>query len=334
VLRRRLILFAVVPVLLLLVGTFGYYLIEWPRYTLFDGLYMTVITLTTVGYEEIHNPLSTAGRVFTILLLLGGVFLLFYMVTDGIRFIVSGELHAALGKQRMEQNLAGLRDHLIVCGYGRMGRYICKEFSLQKAPFVLIERNGKLLEDFSMPHGIALHGDATVDEVLQRAGVERARALVTVAASDADNLYITMSARLLNEGLYIVARAESEHAEQKLMRAGANRVVSPYVIGGSRVAMAVLRPTVVDFLELATRTEHLDLQIEETQIGSGSSLAGVSLQESRFRRDLGVIVVAIKKSSGHMLFNPPAETVLEVGDILIAVGNQKQLRELDRLASG
>jgi voltage-gated potassium channel len=157
---------------------------------------------------------------------------------------------------------------------------------------------------------------------------------VTVAASDADNLYITMSARLLNDRLHIVARAESEHAQQKLVRAGANRVISPYVIGGSRVAMAVLRPTVVDFLELATRTEHLDLQIEESQIGSGSTLAGVSLQESRFRRDLGVIVVAIKKASGHMLYNPPAETVLEVGDILIVVGNQQQLAELDRLAAG
>jgi voltage-gated potassium channel len=333
VLRRRLILFAGIPICLLLLGTFGYYLIEWPRYTLFDGLYMTVITLTTVGYEEVH-PLSTAGRAFTILLLLGGVFLLFYVVTDGIRFIVGGEVQAALGRQRMEQNLAGLSDHLIVCGYGRMGRYVCKEFSLRKEKFVLIERNAELLVNFSMPHGIALHGDATVDEVLRRAGVERARALVTVAASDADNLYITMSARLLNERLFIVARAESEHAQQKLVRAGANRVLSPYVIGGARVAMAVLRPTVVDFLELATRTEHLDLQIEETQVGSGSPLVGTSLQESRFRRDLGVIVVAIKKASGHMVYNPPAETVVEVGDILIAVGNQQQLAELDRLASG
>jgi voltage-gated potassium channel len=215
-----------------------------------------------------------------------------------------------------------------------MGRFVCREFSKQGLPFVLIDRRAELLEGFDLPHGIALAGDATDDAVLRRAGVERARALVTVAASDADNLYITMSARLLNADLYIVARAEGEPAEQKLQRAGANRVVTPYAIGGFRVAQAVLRPSVVDFIELATRTEHLDLQIEESRIGPGSPLAGKTLLDSRLRQDLGVIIVAIKKEAGHMIFNPPGDAPMAAGDTLIALGHRQQLDQLDALARG
>jgi voltage-gated potassium channel len=179
-----------------------------------------------------------------------------------------------------------------------------------------------------------LIGDATHDEILLKAGVKRARALVTVAASDADNLYITMSARLLNDALFIVARAEDEFAETKLLRAGANRVVSPYVIGGVRVAQAVLRPTVVDFIELATRTQHLELQIEETQISPRSLLVGTTLRDSQLRQALGIILVAIKKKTGEMIFNPAPEAVLESGDILISLGHRQQLDQLETLASG
>src|SRR5207302_5399931 len=185
-------------------------------------------------------------------------------------------------------------------GYGRMGKLVCQEFSSAGLHFVVIDRHSQVLEEFSLPHGFPLHGDATSDEILKKAGIDRARALVTVAASDADNLYITMSARLLSEKLYIVARVEEPGSEQKLARAGANRVVSPYQIGGSRVAQAVLRPTVVDFIELATRTEHIDLQLEETNVAAGSPLAGASLKDSRLRADLKVIIVAIKKKGGHM----------------------------------
>jgi voltage-gated potassium channel len=234
----------------------------------------------------------------------------------------------------MERALADLKGHLIVCGYGRMGRLVCREFSSQEIPFVIIDVSEKALEGFSLPHGIALHGDATRDEDLQRAGVGRARALVTVAPSDADNLYITMSARLLNDKLFIVARAENEEAEQKLLRAGANRVVSPYVIGGERVAQAVLRPTVVDFIDLATKTEHFDLQIEETQLAAWSQLVGRTLKDSQLRERFGVMIVAIKKPSGHMVYNPPGDALLEAGDILIVLGQRQQLDQLDTLATG
>jgi voltage-gated potassium channel len=331
VIPRRFILTLLVPVLLLVVGTLGYHVIE--GWSLFDALWMTVTTVTTVGYGEVH-PLSPAGRVFTMVLLLGGVFTLFYAATGVIRGIVSGEVRTALGRQRMERDMAELRGHLIVCGFGRMGHLVCARFAAQRLPFVVIDRQEELLEEFEWPHGLALHGDATSDDVLHRAGVGRARALVAVTGSDADNLYITLSARLLNEKLFIVARAEDERAEQKLTRAGADRVVSPYSIGGARVAQAVLRPTVVDFLELATRTEHLALQIEEVQIGRGSRLAGTTLRESQVRQDLGIIIVAIKKTSGDMLFNPTSDTLMEAGDTLITLGPRPQLDQLEGLAQG
>jgi voltage-gated potassium channel len=249
-----------------------------------------------------------------------------------LRAVVGGEVQNLLGRRRMERILAGLKNHLIVCGYGRMGRFICKEFSREGLDFVLIDRRPEVLQDFNLPHGVGLHGDATADEVLKRAGVDRARALVTVAASDADNLFITMTARLLNDKLFIVARAEGEQAETKLRRAGANRVVAPYAIGGSKVAQAVLRPAVVDFIELATRTEHLDLQIEETLIRPDGRLAGHTLRDSRLRQDLGVIVVAIKKTSGHLVANPPGDAVMEPGDILIALGDRQNLDRLEGMA--
>jgi voltage-gated potassium channel len=330
-LPRRFLLALLVPVVLLLAGTAGYCWIE--GWGLLDALYMTVITLTTVGFNEVHE-LSTPGRVFTIFLALGGIFTLFYTATEIIRLVVSGELHGVFGRKRMERNLEKLRHHLIVCGYGRMGRLVCQEFAAQGLPFVVIDRDAELLKDFQVPHGIPLVGDADSDEVLRRAGIDRARALVTVVASDPQNLYITLSARLLNEKVFIVARAEDVNNEPKLFRAGANRVVSPYQIGGIRVALAALRPTVTDFIELATRTEHVALQIEETQIAARSRLVGTTLRDSRLRQDFGVIIVAIKKESGKMLFNPPSDTVLEKGDTVVAIGDREHLTELERLASG
>jgi voltage-gated potassium channel len=315
---------------LILTGTIGFHLIEnWP---LFDSLYFTVVTLTTIGYGDLV-PQSRPGKVFTMVLALSGIFTLFYASAEVIRAVIGGEIKDMLGRRRMDQNLAAMNNHLIVCGLGRMGRLVCQEFANAGVPFVAIDHGAREVTSFNVPGGIALEGDATSDAVLARAGVQRARALVAVVGSDADNLYITMSARLLNEKLFIVARAENESAEQKLVRAGANRVVSPYVIGGTRVAQAVLRPAVVDFIELATRTQHLELQIEETAIAPRSRLAGMTLKDSRIRQDMGIILVAIKKPAGQMLFNPSPEATLEARDILITLGNRAQLDELQRIAT-
>jgi voltage-gated potassium channel len=313
-----------------LAGTIGYHFLEGMSY--FEALYFTVTTITTVGYGDLV-PKTTGGRIFTMILVLSGVFTMFYAATALIRTVVSGELAEHLGKQQMERTLAQMKDHIIVCGYGRMGKLVCSEFALAKIPFVIVDEKAQLLRDFAVPGGVPVVGDATADEVLEHAGVDRARALVTVMASDAANLYTTLSARLLNSKLFIVARVEAPHSEQKLLRAGANRVVSPYQIGGSRVAQAVLRPNVVDFIELATRAEHIELQLEEACIDAKSTLVGNSLKDSRLRSELKIIVVAVKKSGGHMLFNPDPETTLEAGDILLAIGHMEQLKRLEALAN-
>lgn len=326
---RRYLAVLSVPVLLVMLGTAGYRVVEgWP---LFDSLYMTVITITTVGFLEVQ-PLSKDGRIFTMLLALGGVFTMFYAASELIRVVVSGEVRGALGRQRMERSLADLKGHLVVCGFGRMGRLACQEFASLGLRFVVIDRSATVLQGFALGQGIPLVGDATSDEVLKRAGVERARGLVTVAASDADNLYICMSARFLNDKLFIVARAEGEGAERKLMRAGANRVVSPYTIGGQRVAQAVVRPAVVDFIELATSSQHLELQIEETEVRPASQLSGRSLKDSGIRQELGIIIVAIKKPDGRMVFNPEGALVIEPGDRLITLGHRQQLDRLETAA--
>ena len=328
---HRLLLPVAVLAALLAAGTLGYQIVE--GWGWFDALYMTAITITTVGFLEVH-PMGPGGRVFTMALALGGVFTAFYAAAEFIRAVVTGEIRTVLGRQRMESRLEKLSGHFVVCGFGRMGRLVAEEFSSAGLPFVVVDREAKVLEGFAIPHGIPLVGDATADDVLRRAGVERARALVTAAASDADNLFITMSARLINEKLFIVARAESEGADVKLRRAGASRVVSPYNIGGHRVAQAVLRPNAMDFIELATRTGHLELQIEEVEVGAGSSLVGRSIKASPIRSELGIIIVAVKKPAGRMAFNPSPDTAIEAGDLLITLGHRQQLDRLEEMAGG
>ena len=328
--RLREFLFALcVPLLLMTIGTTGYMRIEHWRFL--ESLYMTVITITTVGFGEVH-PLHSEGRVFTIALSLVGVFTLLYAATAAIRAIVSGEVRGDIGRQRMEHTLSELKDHVIVCGFGRMGRFVSAEFSASGQPFVAVDKNAAALEGFQMPHGIALAGDATSDSVLRKAGIERARVLVALAAADADNLYITMSARLLNEKIFIVSRAEDSATQKKLLRAGANRVVAPYVIAGQTVVQAVERPTALSFLEMATRRDYRELQIEETEVKPGSRLAGAHLDDAHLRREMGITVVAIKKRDEKMTFNPSPEVVLEPGDILICLGHRDQLGHLSALA--
>ncbi len=328
-LPRRVQLLAVVPLGLIVLGTSGYHAIE--GWSLFDALYMTVTTLTTIGYGEVH-PLSPAGRTFTIGLALGGIFTLFFTTAEFLRAVISGELSSHLGRHRMEKKIAGLTGHIIVCGYGRVGRQVCEDFSSAGVPFVVIDKTAERLADFSLAGGHPLVGDATEDAVLRQAGLDRARALVVVVASDADNVFITMSARLLADRLPIVARAEEAASVPKLVRAGATRVVSPHVIGGGRVAQAVLRPAVLDFIEVATRSEHLDLQIEEVPVAAGGGLAGRTIATTGVRADIGLILVAVKQASGHMLFNPPDTAALAAGDTLIVLGKREQLDRADRLA--
>jgi voltage-gated potassium channel len=328
---REFLIALLVPVVLMAIGTAGYMRIE--HWRPLESLYMTVITISTVGFAEVH-PLSSEGRVFTMALILTGVFTLLYAATSAIRAIVSGEVRGDIGRQRMERTLEELKDHVIVCGYGRMGRFVCTELSASGQPFVVLDKQAAVLEGFQLPQGIALAGDATSDGVLRRAGIDRARVLVSAAASDADNLYVTLSARLLNEKIFIVARAEDEGTEKKLLRAGANRVVSPYVIAGQTVVQAVVRPDALSFLEMATRRDYQELQIEEVEVQPGSPLAGAQVRDPRVRREMGIIIVAIKKPGGKMAFNPAPEAMLEARDVLICLGHRDQLERLVALAGG
>ncbi len=329
--HRRMWLVTILPPILVLVGMLGFHFVE--GWTLFDALYMSVITLTTIGFGEVH-PLTTSGRIFTMTLSLGGIFAMFFAGTELFRTWASGELRTMMGRQRLEKTMRTLEDHVIVCGYGRMGRLVCQELSRAGVPFIIIDSGRGALADFTLPHGVPLHDDATTDECLKRAGIDRARALVTVVPSDADNLFIVLSARLLSERVQIIARAEEETTTSKLVRAGASRVISPYVIGGSRVTQAILRPAVLDFIEVATRSEHMDLQLEEVVIDPRSTLVAKTVAASRLRDSLNVIVVAIKRKGTEMIFNPPDDAQLQAGDTLVMLGAREQLDRVERMAKG
>ena len=308
-------------------GTAGYQFIE--GWTFLDALYMTIITLTTVGYREVHE-LSSSGMIFTIVLLLFGVGTVLYALSAGAKIILEGELQELFGRKRLEKKIKELKDHYIVCGYGRMGKIICRELKAKHVPFVAIERNG----DFqNMPDDLlGISGDATNDDILKEAGIERAKGLISVLPTDALNLYVVLSARELNPDLHIVARAGEEGSEKKLLRAGADKVVSPYHIGGLRIAHTILRPAVVDFIEFATKTGNIELQMEEVTIPEGSRMAGQSLDQCGIGRELGIIIVGIKRHTGEMRFNPTSRSTIKAGDTLIALGEISKLKVLEDMS--
>jgi voltage-gated potassium channel len=308
-------------------GTIGYSVIE--GWTFFDSLYMTIITLTTVGYGEVH-ALTNTGRAFTILLILSGVGAMFYSLGFAARAIFEGEIREILGRKKLNKKIEKIENHYIICGYGRMGKIICKEMIQSGASFVVIEKTPGIFPSIDKDI-LVLEGDATQDSVLKTAGVERASALISVLSSDAENLYVVLSARGLNPKLKIVARASEEGVEDKLLRAGADNVISPYHIGGVRIAHTVLKPAVVDFIEFATRSRNMELQIEEIKVKESSHIVGRGLDECGIRKDLGIIIVAIKRAAGDMEFNPTSTSIIKQGDTLIAMGETKQLEALERL---
>ena len=249
-------------------GTIGYAVIE--GWTVFDSLYMTIITLTTVGYEEVH-PLSRAGRYFTIILVLSGVGSMLYALGVGAKVVIEGEFRDILGRRQLSKKIERLKDHYIICGYGRMGKTICKEMVRSNAPFIIVEKDPEILITIEKDV-LSMQGDSTQDSVLKDAGIDRARGLISVISTDADNLYVVLSARGLNPQLKIVARASEDGAEQKLLRAGADKVISPYSLGGLRIAQTILKPAVVDFIEFATKTGNLELQMEEIKVKGKSQI--------------------------------------------------------------
>jgi len=308
-------------------GTVGYIVVE--GWNFLDSIYMTIITITTVGYREIHG-LSSKGRIFTIFLIVGGVGTVLYALSTGAKIILEGELKDIFGRKKLEKKIKDLYDHYIVCGYGRMGKIICRELKAEGVQFVVIEKDPRMLEE--KEDILFLIGDATRDNTLKEAGVERAKGLISVLSTDAENLFVVLSARGLNPNLLIIARAAEEDSEQKLLRGGATKVVSPYHIGGLRMAHTVLKPTVVDFIEFTTKSGNIELQMQEIALQEGSSLIGLTLEQCGIGRDLGVIIVAIKQSTGDTRFNPTFRSTLKAGDTLIALGEISKLKVIEEMA--
>jgi voltage-gated potassium channel len=311
-------------------GTFGYVFIE--GWELLDSFYMTILTLSTVGYGEVH-PLSHAGKFLSIFIIVMGVGSAGFALGTAGKLMVEERIKAALGRRSMKA-IQKLRNHYIICGFGRMGRIICEELTEMKIPFVVLESEDEVLEELERLGVPYMKADATSDEELIEAGIEKAAGLVSVVTNDSQNVFIVLTARGLNPKLNIVARSAAEETIKKLVRAGANKVVSPYFLGGHRIAQAIVRPTVLDFMENVIQNKEMDLILDEKHIGSKSVLAGTTLATSGLRKDFDIIILAIKGVTGTMKFNPHHDTQIKAGDTLVVLGNGSDLERLDKVATG
>ena len=307
-------------------GTSGYYFVE--HMPLFESFYMTIITISTVGYAEIM-PLTQAGRALTVIIIILGITVGAYTIGMLVRAFIEGELLKIFGRKLVQKQVSKLKNHYIVCGFGRIGRIICNELAADDVDFVVIEQDPAIIEKIESKNYLFLEMDATSEEALLNAGIMKAKGIATALRSDANNVFITLTAKGLRPDIYILARASHENNEDKLSRAGASRVVSPHLIGGKRMAQVLKRPTVVDFIDIATMGSSLGLMMEEAKVGNGSNLTGKNLVDSQLRKDFGVIIVAIKKMAGNMIFNPlPAET-LEAGDVIVVIGKKEDLKRMN-----
>jgi len=309
-------------------GTAGYMLIE--DWKLFDALYMTVITVSTVGFSEIHQ-ISQVGRLFTILLVFFGVGFSLYIAAAVVQFMVEGRIRIILGRRRLEKKISRMKNHYIVCGYGRIGRVLCKNLKRKPFDLVVIEKNPELIPVMDADGVLYISGDASDEENLIRAGIKRAKGLIAVLASDTDNVFLVLTARQLDPDLLIIARGSQEESNSKLRAAGANTVESPYDIGAARMAHRIIRPTVTSFLDLAFAHKRKDIQMEEIPVSASSDLVNVMLKDTGIRQKYNLIIIAIKKPGKSMLFNPSFEAMIEMGDTIIAVGEEANLQELERI---
>ena len=309
-------------------GTLGYMFIEgWEPW---DAFYMTVTTVATVGYREVH-PLSRSGQAFTLLLVLGGVGTALYAFSAVAAVVVEGGWQRYVGQWRFKRMIDAMSGHFVLCGYGRIGTIIAREFRRQNTPFVIVDNNPQRVQAATNDGHAAIEGDASREETLKRVGIDRARGLVAVVGTDAENVYAVLTARVMTSDLFVIARAESEDSISKLKKAGADRVISPYRIGAVQIAQTALRPAVVDFVEIATSSENLELSMEQIKIDARSELEGKALSEADLRR-FSVVLVGIQRSGGRMEFNPSQDTRLATGDHLVVLGSPSSLKELERAA--
>lgn len=327
---KKIIVSTILLAVILLFGTLGYMAIEGA--SLLNALYMTVITITTVGFSE-AIPLHPVGKVFTMVLIIIGAGFMLYLFSEITEAMVEGGLQRIFGRNSMEKKVAGLKNHYIVCGFGRIGRVICKILQENNRSFVVIEKDQAELQKISELGYLSLEGEASADDVLLKGGIGEAKGLIAVVTSDADNVYISLTARGLNPNLFIMARSSGEEgAETKLLRAGANKVISPYYIGACRMAQQVVRPTVIDFIDLAvnTSTHELGLRLEELVVSAKAKIVNMPLMSSGIRKKYDLIVVAIKRENGEMLFNPNPQSMVLPGDIMVVLGEQEHIKGLEQ----
>lgn len=308
-------------------GTIGYMLIE--GWGLMDALYMTLITISTVGFFEVQ-PLGLTGRIFTMALVVSGVGFSLYVAAALVQFMVEGRIRIIMGRRRLDRKLGRLKDHYIVCGYGRIGRVLCRNLKRKPIGIVVVEKDPDLVPVMEQDGVLYISGDAADDGVLAKARIDRARGLVAVLATDTDNVFLVLTARQLAPDLLIYARAGREGSKQKLLTAGANVVESPYEMGAASMAHRIIRPTVTSFLNLAFSQKNTEIQMEEIPVGAGCKLQNVELKDTGIRQKYNLIIIAVKKPDGSMMFNPSFETRIKPGDTVIAVGEPDNLTQLEK----
>ncbi len=313
---------------LIAIGTAGFHFIE--GWNILESFYTTVLTLTTVGYGD-FAPKSSTGMLFTVVLVIFGVGTMLYTVGLVAQIMLEGRLMKLMGRGKMEKTIEKMSNHYIICGCGRIGMLIARELAAEKVPFVVMDNSPEVIQRIQEEGFVYFRGDSTHDKCLIGAGIKRARGIVCVLPSDAQNLYVILTAKELNPKIWILSRSEEEESEHRLLRAGADRVMSPYTLGGNRMAMAILRPAMLDFIEITTRRQSLELRMDELPICEGSPLIGKSLEESEIRQRYGLIIVAVKKDSGKMIFNPVAGYVIQDGDKLIALGEEDNVARLSQV---
>jgi voltage-gated potassium channel len=309
----------------IVIGTAGYMIIE--KWHILDAIYMTIITISTTGFAETH-PLSQPGRLFTIVLIVMGIGSIAYTGGRAAQLLFETQLYR---RRKMSKKVEQLSNHYIVCGYGRMGRFICEELSEAKVDFVVIENVNEKIDRLINRGFLFVNGDATSDEILISAGLKKAKGLVAVLSSDAENVFATLSSKVINPDIYIVARAVEEETESKLMKAGASRVVKPYEIGGTRMAELLLRPGVIEFIDSIAREKNVDLNIEEVIVHPDSTLVNKTLTDLPIRKEMNIIIVSIYKQSGKFIYNPLSSAKIEAGDKLIAIGENSSLQKLNMM---
>jgi voltage-gated potassium channel len=316
----------------MLIGTIGFHVIE--GWSFLDCLYMTVITIFTVGFKEVR-VLSPQGQIFTIFVILGGVGTAIFAFTKIAEIAFEGGINKFWRRRRMEKELKNLKDHYIICGHGRMGKIVKERLQEEKLPFVVIDNKEEQLEDIKQTNScLFIEGDATHEDILTKAGIKKAKGLAALLPTDADNLYLVLSAKLINPSLFILSKAMDEEAEKKILQIGANKVVSPYKLSGLKIAQGLIRPTLVDFMDLIIRRKELALYMEELVVKKDSKLVNRNLTECDIRRTANVIVVAMKKPGKDIEFNPSPDSKIKTGDILLVLGDKNAVNQFENIYLG